>query len=57
MKKISKMKQNFGKQICICTGINLHFHEREEANTLNNPFSNIIKIFKIRQCYVEQVLT
>ena len=34
--------------------MNLHFHETEVIYTLNNFFSNIIKILKIRNCYVEQ---
>ena len=29
---------------------NLHFHEMELANTLNNFLPNIIKILEIRKC-------
>ena len=56
MIKISMIKQNFGKIVCIGIGINLHFSERQEVNTLNNLFSNIIKILKIGKCYVMQML-
>ena len=55
MIKISMIKQNFGKIVCIGIGINLHFSERQEVNTLNN-FSNIIKILKIGKGYVMQIL-
>ena len=46
----------FWEKICIGIDINLHFYERQEANTLNNLFSNIIKILKIGKCYVMQML-
>ena len=48
-----KLSLRFGKQICICIRINLHFHETEVENTLNNVFSNIIKIMKIGKYFVE----